>query len=266
MKRLTNSIRIFLGGAVLSYKALFRWFRLEPYLATKIIAPLNQILFFTLLGSFATGPDTASFYAIGNAIQLTAMSGIYGVTMSVGGERNEGTLIYLFGSPANRLLTFLGRALVHILDGMLGVVIGLAWAGLLLGVDYSQADLLALSFTILITTVSTAGLGLLMGCLSLVTVNVMFINNTIYFLLLVFSGANVPLANFPVWVQQAAHLLPLTRGIQAARLIISGSSLTQVAPLLAGEALIGLVYVLMGYVLFNWFEITAKRRGTLEAY
>jgi ABC-2 type transport system permease protein len=266
MKQLTNSLRIFLGGAVLSYKALFRWFRLEPYIATKIIAPLNQILFFTLLGTFATGRDSASFYAIGNAIQLTAMSGIYGVTMSIGGERNEGTLIYLFGSPANRLLTFLGRALVHVVDGMLGVVMGLVWAGLLLGVDYARADLLALALTVFITTVSTCGLGLLMGCMSLLTVNVMFINNTIYFLLLVFSGANVPLANFPVWVQNAAHLLPLTRGIQAARLIIAGSSLAEVAPLLSGELLIGAVYVLIGYVLFSWFEITAKRRGTLEAF
>jgi ABC-2 type transport system permease protein len=266
MKRLRNSFHIFLGGAVLSYKALFRWFRLEPYIATKIIAPLNQILFFTLLGTFATGRDTASFYAIGNAIQLTAMSGIYGVTMSVGGERNEGTLIYLFGSPANRLLTFLGRALVHVLDGMLGVVMALIWAGLLLGVDYSRADLPALALTVFITTVSTCGLGLLMGCMSLLTVNVMFINNTIYFLLLVFSGANVPLANFPLWVQNAAHLLPLTRGIQAARLVIAGSRLAEVAPLLAGELLIGAVYVLIGYVLFSWFETTAKRRGTLEAF
>jgi ABC-2 type transport system permease protein len=266
MKSLTNSVRIFLGGAVLSYKALFRWFRLEPYIATKIIAPLNQILFFTLLGSFATGRDTASFYAIGNAVQLTAMSGIYGVTMSIGGERNEGTLIYLFGSPANRLLTFLGRALVHVLDGMIGVVIGLAWAGLLLGVDYSNANLPLLGVTILIATVSTSGLGLLMGCVSLVTVNVMFINNTIYFLLLVFSGANVPLDNFPTWIQHAVYALPLTRGIQAARLVISGSTAGEVAPLLAGEALIGAVYVAVGYVLFSWFEITAKRRGTLEAY
>jgi ABC-2 type transport system permease protein len=266
MKRFSNSVRIFFSGAVLSYKALFRWFRLEPYLATKVIAPLNQIMFFTLLGTFATGPDTASFYAIGNAIQLTAMSGIYGVTMSIGGERNAGTLIYLFGSPANRLLTFLGRSLVHILDGMLGVIMGLVWAGLLLGVDYSKADLPLLALTILITTVSTAGFGLLMGCLSLVTVNVMFINNTVYFLLLVFSGANVPLANFPVWVQRAAHLLPLTRGIQAARQVIAGASFVEVAPLLAGEILIGMCYVATGYLLFSWFEMLAKRRGTLEAF
>jgi hypothetical protein len=128
------------------------------------------------------------------------------------------------------------------------------------------ADLPLLALTILITAVSTAGFGLLMGCLSLVTVNVMFINNTVYFLLLVFSGANVPLANFPVWDQRAAHLLPLTRGIQAARQVIGGANLVEVAPLLAGEILIGMCYVATGYLLFSWFEALAKRRGILEAF
>ncbi len=265
MKRATNSIRIFFSSAVLSYKALFTWFRLEPYVATKVIGSLNQILFFSLLGSFATGPDTASFYAIGNAVQLSALNGIYGVTMSIVGERWEGTLIYLFGTPTNRLLNFLGRAFMHVLDGMTAVVLGLFWAGLLLRVDYSRADLPTLALTIFITTASTSGFGLLMGCLSLVTVNVMFVNNTVYFLLLVFSGANVPLANFPVWIQRAAHLMPLTRGIQAAREIIAGAGLVQVAPLLAGEIAIGVVYVVIGYVLFSSFEVVAKQRGTLEA-
>jgi hypothetical protein len=60
--------------------------------------------------------------------------------------------------------------------------------------------------------------------------------------------------------------MPLTRGIQAARQVISGASLAQVAPLLTGEILIGMLYVAIGYLLFSWFEIQAKRRGTLEAY
>ena len=96
--------------------------------------------------------------------------------------------------------------------------------------------------------------------------NITFTNNTVYFLLLVFSGANVPLANFPVWIQRAAHLLPLTRGIQAARESIAGANLLEVGPLLTGEILIGIAYVSIGYLLFSWFEMEAKRRGTLEAF
>lgn len=260
-----NWLRVFFRGAVLSYRALFRWFRPVQYTASKIVMPLNQILFFTLLGTYATDLDPA-FFAIGNSLQVAAVSGIYGVTMSVGGERWEGTLVYLFGVPASRMSIFLGRAFIHVIDGMLGVFLGLAWSALLLGVDFSRTDFLGLVLTIVIITISTSGLGLLMGAVSLAFLDTFFVNNTVYFLLLVFSGANVPLQNFPSWVQPFSYALPLTRGILAARQLVEGASLSQVAPLLVGEALVGAVYILLGYLLFRSFEIVAKRRGRLEAY
>lgn len=265
MHTLTMNFRLFFQGAVLSYIALFRWMQPATYLASKIAMPLSQILFFSLLGMFATGSNNASFYVIGNAIQMVSVSGIFGVTMSIGGDRWEGTLPYLFGTPANRLAIFVGRAFIHVIDGALGAVIGLAWGALLLGLDLSKTDPLALALTIALATISTSGLGLLMGCISLITLNVMFINNTMYFLLLIFSGANLPLATLPGWMQTISWFLPLTRSIAAARQIIAGSTLAEVAPLLAGEALIGAMYIGLGYALFRWFEIESKRRGTLEA-
>jgi ABC-2 type transport system permease protein len=194
------------------------------------------------------------------------VSGIFGVTMSVGGERNAGTLAYLFGTPANRLVTFFGRAFMHVLDGMLGVVIAFGWGVLLLGLSLADTNISALALTILITTFSTCALGLLLGCLALITVEVMFINNFVYFLLLIFSGANVPIAQLPVWMQAVSYALPLTRGIQAARMLVGGSSLADIAPLLWSELGIGLMYGVVGYFLFAWFEIQAKRRGTLEVF
>jgi len=93
----------------------------------------------------------------------------------------------------------------------------------------------------------------------------MFINNTVYFLLLVFSGANVHLEALPIWIQRFSQVLPLTRGIAAARQAIIGAGLSEVWPLLLGETLIGVGYIFLGYLLFSWFEVQAKRRGTLEA-
>jgi ABC-2 type transport system permease protein len=264
MRGLVVNLRLFWEGTLLSYIALFHWLRPVTYLASKIAMPLAQVLFFTFLGTFATGRDNASFYVIGNAIQITAVSGIYGVTMSIGGDRWNGTLPYLFGTPANRLVMFIGRAFIHVIDGMLGVVIGLAWGVLLLGLDLSQANLPGLALTILVATFSTSGLGLLMGCMSLITLNVMFINNAVYFLLLIFSGANIPLQALPGWMRAVSQGLPLTRGIAAARLLIAGGSFSEAAPLLVAEFLIGCIYIMAGYYLFRWFEIQAKRRGTLE--
>ena len=262
--KLVVNLRLFGQGAVLSYIALFHWLRPATYMASKIFMPLAQILFFTFLGTFATGRENASFYVIGNALQIAAISGIYGVTMSIGGDRWNGTLPYLFGTPANRLVMFVGRASIHIVDGMLGVVIGFTWGVLLLGLDLSNTDLPVLAVTILITTFSTSGLGLMMGSLSLVTRNVMFINNTVYFALLIFSGANIPLTTLPDWMRAISFVLPLTRGIAAARMLIAGGELTDVSRLLLGEFIIGCIYVFIGYRLFRWFEIQAKRRGTLE--
>ncbi|MBI4675816.1 MAG: ABC transporter permease [Chloroflexi bacterium] len=266
MRRLIINLQLFWQGAVLSYRALFTWLRPTTFIASMIFFPLGQIMFFTLLGIYATGAQNASFFLIGNAMQITASSGIFGVTMAVGGERWAGTLMYLFGSPANRLAIFTGRAMVHVLNGFVEVLMGLAWGWLLGWVDFSRTDPLALGLTILIATFSTAAMGLLLGCLGLITLNIMFINNLIYFLLLLFSGANVPVTSLPWWMQYISWALPLTRGIQAARNVVGGAPLTQVIDLLAGELLIGVIYLVAGYSLFRVFEAEAKRRGTLEAF
>jgi ABC-2 type transport system permease protein len=266
MKTISSNLRLFWQGAMLSYIALFHWFRPAQYAASKVFMPLAQMFFFVFLGTFATNADNASFYVIGNAIQITAVSGIFGVTMSVGGERETGTLPYLFGTPANRIVMFFGRAFMHIIDGMLGVVIAFIWGVILFGLDLSQTSLPALGLIIFITTISTCGLGLLMGCLSLITVNVMFINNFVYFALLIFSGANVPIERFPQVMQSISWALPLTRGITAARMLVGGANLSEISSLLWGELGIGLLYGFIGYLLFAWFEVQAKRRGTLEVF
>lgn len=120
--------------------------------------------------------------------------------------------------------------------------------------------------TILITTFSTASLGLLMGCLSLITRNVMLVNNSVYFLLMLFSGANIEVDSFPKWMQVFSGFIPLTRGITSARRIINGAALRDVMAILMEEILIGMVFVLLGCSLFRFFETQAKKLGTLEIF
>ncbi|MGZ7246652.1 hypothetical protein ACXWO4_11380, partial [Streptococcus pyogenes] len=68
------SLRIFLSGAWLAYIGLFRWAQPASYVASKILMPLNSILFFTFLGTSATGVGSADFYIIGNALQVAAIN------------------------------------------------------------------------------------------------------------------------------------------------------------------------------------------------
>ena len=264
MNSATRNLRLFLQGTLLSYMALFAWLRPVTYMASKVLMHLAQMFFFVFLGSYASNGKNADWFVIGNAIQITSVSGIFGVTFSIGGDRDAGTLPYLFGTPSNRFVIFFGRAFMHVIDGMIGVMIALTWGVVLMGLDLSRTDLPALGLTILITTFSTCGLGLLMGCLSLLTANVMFVNNFVYFSLLIFSGANIEISTLPAWMQAVSSALPLTRGIASARALAAGAPFGEISPLLFSELGIGLIYGMFGYLLFAWFEYQAKQRGTLE--
>ena len=99
MRTLSNNLRLFWQGALLSYIALFHWMRPIQYMASKILMPLAQMFFFVYLGTYATGSANAAYYIVGNALQIAAVSGIYGMTMSIGGDRDSGTLAYIFGTP-----------------------------------------------------------------------------------------------------------------------------------------------------------------------
>jgi hypothetical protein len=46
---------------------------------------------------------------------------------------------------------------------------------------------------------------------------------------------------------------------------VAGADFSQVANLLGTELLFGLIYIVLGYSLFTWFEKQAKQRGTLDA-
>jgi hypothetical protein len=68
----------------------------------------------------------------------------------------------------------------------------------------------------------------------------------------------------PTWLRLVSKWLPMRRGIRAARLIVAGGPTGEAWRLLTGELVVGLVYRLVGYLLFRTFETAAKRRGSLE--
>jgi ABC-2 type transport system permease protein len=90
------------------------------------------------------------------------------------------------------------------------------------------------------------------------------LSNLFVYFLLVFAGVNVPLELLPDWLATVAQGLPVTHGVEAAREAVAGASLAEVADLLAAEALVGLVYAVVGLVMLRLFEREARRGATLE--
>ena len=257
---------VFARSLWLQYIALFQWATVRGYVGYKVLLPAAQILFFVEFGVFATGSGNAIYFALGNALQLTANAGIFGVIATVANEREFGTLPILLGSPANRLVTFLSRAGVNVIDGILTVVVGLALTAFVFRIDLSHGNLPLLALCIVVISLTTAGLGLLFGSLGLVMRDAIVVANILYYLLLVFCGINFPVSRLPAVLQLVAYALPLTRGVEAARQAVAGASLGDVAGLLAGEIAVGLAYAFLGYLLFRALEGYARRGGLQEAY
>lgn len=266
MRRLAQEAAVFARGTWLQYVALFQWASVRGYIAYKVFLPVTQILFFVELGVYATGRQNALYFALGNAMQLTANAGIFGVIATVANERQYGTLPLLLASPANRLVTFFSRAIVNVIDGTATVVVGLAITVVLFGLDLHRANLALLGLCVIIISLTTAGLGLMFGSIGLVMRDAIIIANVVYYLLLIICGINFPVSRLPGVLQLVSYSLPLTRGVQAARDAAGGASLGQVSGLLGGELAIGLLWALGGYVLFRVLESWARRGGLQEAY
>ena len=266
MRRLAAEAAVFARSTYLQYVALFQWATVRGYIAYKVILPVTQILFFVELGVYATGRQNALYFALGNALQLTANAGIFGVIATVANERQYGTLPVLLASPANRLVTFLSRAVVNVIDGIATVVVGLAITIVLFGLDLHQANIALLGLCVVLISVTTAGLGLMFGSIGLVMRDAIIIANVIYYLMLIICGVNFPVSRLPAVLQVVSYSLPLTRGVQAAREAAAGASLSHVGGLLGGELLVGMLWAFGGYVVFRALENWARRGGLQEAY
>ena len=129
-----NAVRIFFIGGYLAYRALFNWIHWSIYVPTMLGGPIFQILFFAYIGRFAE-LRSDEFFVIGNAVAISSLGGIFGMAMTIGGERWTQTLSSILVTPANRLALFLGRALPNIANGIIVSAVGFVVGWLLL--DFS---------------------------------------------------------------------------------------------------------------------------------
>src|SRR5918999_550492 len=206
-----TDLRVFLVGGYLSYRALFNWMHWTYYIPTMLGAPLFQVLFFAYIGRFAQVRND-EFFVVGNAVQLSSMAGIYGMAMTVGGERWTQTLSSLMASPANRLPLFLGRAVPLVANGIFtsAFAFGVGW--LLLDFDMSASGFPPLAVVVAVSAFACTAFGLLIGALGLRARDVFFLANLVVYLLILVSGANIPLESLPGWMQTISRFSPLTHG------------------------------------------------------
>jgi ABC-2 type transport system permease protein len=260
---LRSAARVFWFGGLMSYGMLFNWARPSIYIPTLIGGPTFQLFFFAALGSYATHRSPA-YFAIGNAVQVSVLAGVFGMTMAIANERWFGTLPALLATPANRAALFAGRFLPFVFNGLLVSIYALAIGIIFLGVRLAPQSLAVVGLALLTTVFSCTAIGALQGAISLRLRDGLFGANLIMMGVLLFCGVNIPISELPGWMQFVSQLLPFTHGLQAIRQAAEGAGLGQVGGLIAVELLIGVVYALAAFGLFSLLERSARQNATLD--
>ena len=260
-----NWLRVFFVGGLTSYRALFRWLNPWVYVPLMLLYPLFQIVFFAYVGRGA-GLGSDRFFLIGNALATIAVACMFGMGQVIGNERWFQTLPALLSSPASRLALFLGRSLPTMVNGILVAAFALTLGSFVLGVDIRSGAAGGLALAILACAFSCTAFGMWFGALGLRGRNIGVFANLIDGIMLVVCGVNIPIAQLPGWVQTIARGLPLTHGISAARRVVAGASIGSVSHALAVEALVGVVYLVVGVALLHVFEIEGRRTASLETF
>jgi ABC-2 type transport system permease protein len=260
---LRTALRIFWFGGLMSYGMLFNWARPSIYIPTLIGGPTFQLFFFAALGSYATDRSPA-YFAIGNAVQVSVLAGVFGMTMAIANERWFGTLPAILATPANRAALFAGRFLPFVFNGLLVSIYALVIGIIFLGVRLEPSSLAVVAVALLVTVFSCTSIGALQGAISLRLRDGLFGANLIMMGILLFCGVNIPLAELPGWMQVVGQLLPFTHGLEAVRQAAEGASFGQVGGLIGIELLIGCVYAVAAFFLFTLLERSARQNATLD--
>jgi ABC-2 type transport system permease protein len=258
-----TTLRIFFVGGLISFRGLFSFLRPSIYIPSMLVAPIFQILLFVYIGRSAS-LESDEFYVVGNAIQYAAVPCLFAMIFTIAGERFQQTLGYLLVTPAPRLPLFLGRVLPVVVNGFFVATFGLVVGGAIVGIDVPASAYPALLLAALVSAFGCTGFGLLGAGMGLMLREQGVLANILFGLLLVFTGANVPVDDLPGWMQSVSTVLPFTHGIEAARRVADGAALADVAGLLLAEGAVGVAYVAVGYVFIRGAEHASRRFATLE--
>lgn len=259
-----SPVRNFLIQVYTTYKGLFGWLNWFGYISNVIFRPVVLVLIYSVLGRFSGSPEAGRTYALGIASFTMAMNILPGIAQCYTYDRTGGTLSFFFASPANRLESYLARAVLHYPNGLLSFISALVTAWLVVGIDFGSINWAGFLLAVFITAFSISALGEFLGPFAIAFRDWSNIQNILVGLILIFSGVIIPLSVFPMPIQEFARLLPVTNGLAAIRSTFTGASIAEDMGYLLREGLTGVVYLTLGYFGFGLFEKVARQKGTLE--
>lgn len=261
---IVRSIRMLVVGGLISYRALFQWTRPASFVASLMVMPVMQMVFFVLVGR-AIGVADDTLRALGLAILGATGACIMGGTMAIANERIYGTLGPVLLSTCRRGVLWASRAVPYVVNAFAVMVFTLICARLLLGLRIPVGALVPVLVAMAAGSLSCTAFGIGIGALGLRFRNVNDVANLALMVFVVTSGAVVPPRAMPDWINTVGAFLPLTHAIRAARAAASGQAWVTFGGEILAELAVGVGYGVLALVMLRVFEARSRNGLSLDA-
>jgi len=164
-------------------------------------------------------PSYFQFVAPGIIAMVVMMALMTGLPHAISYEKDMGTLDGMLAAPISRLSIILGKVMAQTIRGMIQGFIILLLAVVLFGVVIEGSILLVIALVIL-TVFSFVGLGILITSFADKEETATMVMMTFMFPMMFLSGVFFPIQQMPWYMQDLAHILPLTYATTALRKVM----------------------------------------------
>jgi ABC-2 type transport system permease protein len=189
-----------------------------------IVQPLKV----TTQGVVPGSSNYFEFVAPGIMAMTVMMSVMTGLPGAISQEKEVGTMDGMMVAPINRLSIILGKTLAQTARGLVQGVIILALAVGLFGVTI-QGNILLVFGLLLLGVFSFVGLGIVLTSFAKDQQTAAMLMTTLMFPMMFLSGVFFPIQQMPWYMQDVAHVLPLTYATSALRkVMVLGASVPDI--------------------------------------
>ena len=250
------------------------YFRTTDSVFFTFLFPFIMLAIFTAAfgasGNIGTAPDgsggisVGAYYLPGMLAAGMLLSGVQNLAVDIAGEKGDGTLKRLGGTPLSPLSYFMGKIGQVLVTGIFQAALLILVARVLLGIDLptEPEKWLTFAWVFLLGVITSAFLGIALSALPRSGKSATAVIIPIVLILQFISGVYLQFYVLPEWMQNVASVFPLTwmaQGMRGVFLPDSFASLEQTGawefPLIALNLAIWLVVgLVLSRVTFRWIR------------
>lgn len=267
--------------AAIGKKGLIELIRYKDWIIGLIIWPavfpliymLNAIVLSGKDGSYASNfmsitgySDYKGYILIGSLVYMWVNMTLWSFGAFLRVEQKKGTLESLWICPINKFDIMIGGSLVTVARSFLYIIVSILEYKILYGLEL-KGNLIQWIIVFSIILIGVIGIGSILASLVLWLKEANVAVHIVRGIVMVFAGISFPIIVMPESMQVISKMLSFTFGIDAARAVmLNGNSLIEVRESLMLCLLLGIIYFIVGRLIFWILERKVREEGSLSRF